>query len=312
MMMRIASLALWLSTLAAATQVVPPPPEVPSGSGPLGAGGLRLPDSSFFTNPSWNDGLAEVSRYDLVQFRYGRLHPGSVTMVTVREGLDPTRVVKSAKPGPDDIPALKTHLVKSFQTGVYRYEQAVTVLFRRVDGIPLRLFVSSHEWCGSTGKSWVNNGAGSELRVMSYFDGHGDMRQPLELPADGVLEDSLPTWLRALDLAAMLDSSVQVRCSLVPTQLEARAQDTHPLPCAVRVLRRAVFDLPAGAFDAIEVEVAALEPTPLALATAAIERAPPHRLLSYRHRDGTTLTLLDSSRTDYWNHHFPEDAPASR
>jgi hypothetical protein len=298
--------------------VAPPTPLTPPGSGALGASGMALPNATVFGKDPWEDGLAEVSRFDLTQFRYGRMHPGEAVLVVVREDLDSERAVKAA-PRRDEsdavVPVLKCHLVKSFQTGVYRYDQAVTTFLRRADGIPLRLFIDSHEWCGIAAKDWVNRGAGSRLRVMSYFDGHGDFEQPLELQADGTLEDALPVWLRGLDPAAL-----PTTIAIVPTQLEARAQSTTPVSARIgaRPLRETV---PAGTFDAVELSLAVEGPQPAGDGvawpdgasrrwTAVYERAMPRRLLRWRDGAGTELVLRSVERTDYWAHHRPEDAPA--
>ncbi|MBA2479797.1 MAG: hypothetical protein H0V44_03970 [Planctomycetes bacterium] len=317
--MRIVLLLLIWATAPAA--VVPPSAPVPaSGEGALGSGGLAAP-AALLTDPLWDDGLAEVSRFDLTQFRYGALHEGgSATLVVVREFVDPMRVVKAAAGTSDTIPVLKAHLVKSFQTGVYRYEQASTVLVRRSDGIPLRLFIAGHEWCGAAAKSWTNRGPGSLMRVMSYFDGHGDVEQPLELPADAALSDALWLWLRCADPDRL--SATPLR--LIPTQLEARTLSTAPIPVTISVVTNESVTVPAGSFQADRVTITAAasadasEPrtdTVLWPLDAplwwefTIERPFPRRLLRYRDGSGTTLQLRSVSRSDYWKHHFPRDAP---
>jgi hypothetical protein len=310
--------ALLLPGALAAETIAPPPALAAPGGGGLGAGGLHVPDPALFAGPLWEDGLAEVSRFDLTQYRYGHLHPGEAVLVVVREALDAERAVKAGRGSAGaTVPVLKAHLVKSFQTGVYRYDQAVTAFLRRADGVPLRLFVDSHEWCGIAAKDWVNRGAGSRLRVMSYFDGHGDGEQPLELGPRGVLEDALPVWLRGCDFAA--GDQLGAREG-VPTQLEARAPSTDPVAVRVTGRREMQATVPAGTFAAVEVTLeAAGEPPrgdgvawPAGAAlrwTATYERALPRRLLRWRDGAGTELALRAVERTDYWIHHNPGDAP---
>lgn len=310
------ALTLALTGPLAAETVAPPPPVPPPGNGPLGAGGLAAPDPTPFTDAAWDDGLAEVAHYDLTQFRYGEHHPGQAVLIVVREHLDPARVVKAAGDVDGAVPVLKAHLVKSFATGVYRYEQACTVLARRADGVPLRLLVGSHEWCGTAGKSWVNRGEGSLLRVQSYFDGHGDVEQPLALGARDVLEDALPLWLRGVD-GARATALEAIR--VVPTQLEARAQSTVPVPA--RLAARAVeAEVPAGRFPAWELDLVAEGSQPAGDGVAwpsgaarrwvaVVERAAPRRLLRWRDGAGTELVLTRWERTDYWTHHGRADAP---
>jgi hypothetical protein len=302
-----------MAAAAAAETIAPPPPLAAPGGGDLGAGGLRVA-ATLLSDQLWEDGLAEVSRFDLDQFRYGHIHRGEAVLVVVREALDAERAVKAARGAGATVPVLKCHLVKTYQTGVYRYDQAVTTFLRRSDAVPLRLFVDSHEWCGIAAKSWVNRGTGSRMRVLSYFDGGGDYEQPLELGADAVLEDALPVWLRALD-----PEHPPAQLALVPTQLEARPQSTTPVVARLGV-RSLTATVPAGTFDAVEYTLAVEGPHlagdgvawPAGAVqrwTAVYERASPRRLLRWRDGAGTELTLRAVERTDYWAHHFPEDRP---
>ncbi len=315
-------LASMMMSVVSAEVVAPPAPLPPPGAGPLGGGGMRVANG-FLADPLWDDGLAEVSHFELSQFRYGRIHQGGhATLIVVREAMDPARAVKAGRGVEGGIPVLKSHLVKSFQTGVYRYEQASTVLLARADGVPLRLLISSHEWCGSAGKSWVNNGAGSMLRVMSYFDGHGDLEQPCELPADGVLEDALWTWLRQFDWSEGAESVPLASFQLVPSQLEARTVSTAPIAVVVAQRKNLQATVPAGSFAAVEVTLTARDAPPAGDTVFrprdgalrwrfTFERAMPRRLLRFVDGSGTELALRSVSRTDYWNHHLPEDAPPS-
>jgi hypothetical protein len=313
----------WLLLLSVAVQgevVAPPPPAPPSGHQELGAGGLRVDAPTAFTDPRWEDGLAEVSQFRLTQFRYGRRYPGTATLVVVREAFDTRRAVKAAKDATATVPVLKVHLVKSFQTGDYRYDQAVTTFLRRADGVALRLLVDSHEWCGIAAKSWINHGQGSALEVMSYFDGHGDLEQPLELSAQGVLEDALPTWLRAFDLA---HGHGPASFGLVPTQLEARAMATAEVPVAVASLTPLSAATPWGSIPAVAIELTSAGPPPPGDGVFwPRERPPrrwrgvyeaqlPHRLLAWQDGAGSELELISCTRTDYWNRHDPSTTRSS-
>ncbi len=273
-------------------EIVPPPaPLAASGSGELGDGGMRL-ESQAFTGAPWDDGLAEVAEYQVQQFRYGELHPGTAVMIVVRENLDPQRAVKAGLDSTSTIPVLKCHWVTSYQTGVYRYEQAMTVFLRRSDAVPLRLFMTSHEWCGSAAKSWINRGPGSELSIFSYFDGHGDLRQPLALAPEALLADALPVALRAWLTLSTAESSIM----LVPSQLEARTVSTTPIPALMSRRTNNATVLVTVKGDGIREEL-------------AFSAAAPHHLQSWRSLDGTIRTLTKIRRFDYWSHHSVADQP---
>ena len=260
-------------------------------------GGLRL--ASPWLTTGWDYGLAEVADYDLQQFRYGNLHPGSATLIAVREGMDPERRVKSAS-GATVVPVLKLHWVRSFQTGVYRYDQSSFQLVRQADGLPLRWFITSHEWCGAASKSWVNGGP---LRVSSYFDGHGDLVQPLDLDTDALPADSLWWWARAWVATGM----PALKLRIVPSQIEARTVDTAPVEAVVSGIAQSARD------PQKPVEVAAItvivrrgnvEDRLTVLAQA------PHTLLGWVQADGSVLTLKQVRRFAYWAQHNPQDRPA--
>lgn len=292
-----AALLAWCCAASAAEQPVPTAIPAP-GDEPLGAGGLRLPGNAFTGDRAWDDGLAEVGEYELSQARYGALHAGRAVLVVVREDLDPQAAVKAVAPAPGSVPVLKCHLVKSFQTGIYRYEQAATVFLRREDAVPLRLLIGGHEWCGVMGKGWVNRGAGSRLRSISYFDGHGDQEQELALGGDGVLADALTTWLRAWLATARRPGTA----ALVPTQLDARSQPTAAAACTIRVGAEERAQVPAGGFTVVPISVAIGD---MVLLRAQLESAPPYRLIAARYADGSTMRLLCSARFAYWTMNDP-------
>jgi len=282
------------SEVARAQPLVPPPaPLATSGHSPTG---LTL--AAPWLTSGWDDGLAEVAEYDLQQFRYGNFHPGTATMIAVREALNPQRQVKATATDPSNIPVLKLHWVRSFQTGVYRYDQSSFQLVRQADGVPLRWLITSHEWCGSAAKSWVNGGP---LRVSSYFDGHGDLEQTLDLGADALPVDSLWWWARAWVSAGAAAQGLR----LVPSQIEARCVDTTPVPARISATPGTGRDHTGASVPTVEVSVVRGTLSDRLVITADARRT----LLSWRQADGSTLTLRQLRRFAYWAHHDPADRP---
>jgi hypothetical protein len=265
---------------ASAQPLVAPPAPLTTPGAPAGAA-LASP----WLAQGWDDGLAEVAHYRLEQFRYGRLHPGTATLIAVREAMDPQRSVKSTDGG--GVPVLKLHWVRSFQTGVYRYDQSSFQLVGRADGLLRRWLITSHEWCGAAAKSWQ---PGGPLRTSSYFDGHGDIAQPLELGADAVPADSLWWWARAWVAAGSPARALRV----LPSQVEARAVATEPLAATIAAApegdgRIAVTVTRGGLSDRL-----------------VVDAAPPHALRAWRQADGSQLTLEKIERSAYWTQHDPE------
>lgn len=304
-MRRILGLALVLGGLGAgevarAQPLVPPPEPAPaSGQAP---GGLRL--VSPWLTTGWDDGLAEVAEYDLQQFRYGNLHPGSAVMIAVRESMDARRAVKATIAATATVPVLKLHEVRSFQTGVYRYDQSTFQLVRQADGIPLRWLITSHEWCGSAAKSWTNGGP---MRVSSYFDGHGDVQQALDLGADAVPADSLWWWTRAWVAAGARPQDLRI----VPSQIEARCIDTAAVMATISGERGRAQDPLAQPSREVPVVLATIRRGAFTDRLAISDDAR-HALLTWQQADGSLLTLRRLRRFDYWAHHDPADRPATR
>jgi hypothetical protein len=276
------------SEVARAQPLVPPPAPLAVTLAPAG---LAL--ASPWLTSGWDDGLAEVADYDLQQFRYGNLHPGSATLIAVREALDPQRLVKAVAPGPDSVPVVKLHWVRSFQTGVYRYDQSSFQQVRQADGLVLRWLITSHEWCGAASKAWVNGGP---LRVSSYFDGHGDLAQPLSLGPDAVPVDSLWWWVRAWAAAGAQPQTLR----LVASQIEARCVDTTPV--AARISAQSGRNASGPTLEVTVVR----GPLTDRLILGTDSR---HTLHAWQQADGSTLTLRQVRRFAYWAHHDPADRP---
>ncbi len=296
----LALVTVWLPAVEVArAQPLVPPPEAVSAP-------ERAPSGLTLVSPwlttGWDDGLAEVAEYDLQQFRYGNMHPGTATMVAVREAMSERREVKATAADSATVPVLKLHWVRSFQTGVYRYDQASFQLIRQADGMPLRWLITSHEWCGAASKSWVNGGP---LRVSSYFDGHGDLQQPLDLSSDAVLADSLWWWARAWVAAGAKPLALRI----VPSQIEARCIDTTPVPASISSEPGSVKN-PLGAQPAeVPAVIVSIRRGAFIdrLVIAADDR---HAVLSWQQADGSILTLRSIRRFAYWAQHDPINRPA--
>ena len=291
--MRHALMLLILAVPVAAAEPSQPLVAPPAAQALPGTAASGAPLTSPWLTDGWDDGLAEVAEYDLRQFRYGELHPGSAVLVAVREAADPQRLVKSATPNAAAIPVLKLHWTRTFQTGVYRYDQSSFQLVRQVDGLPLRWLITSHEWCGTAAKSWVNGGP---LRVTSYFDGHGDLEQPLVLQSTTVLTDSLWWWVRAWLAAGATPRPLTV----IPSQIEARCVATTARPATLATRATNVQGQPAT-------EVTVHYDNLTEVLTVANDQR--RTVLAWTQADGSLLTLRQVRRFAYWAAHGIADRP---
>ena len=97
----------------------------------------------------WYQGLAELSRYELTQSRYGELHEGEAVLIFVTEDfLTDLQVKHEYGPATNAVSVLKLNAYRRFYTGLYPYN-VMTSVFTPVDGSPtLKVANSVHEWCG--------------------------------------------------------------------------------------------------------------------------------------------------------------------
>ncbi len=266
--------ALCAGDPAPAQPLVAPPPAIAAAAAPV----------AMIVSPwlaqGWEDGLAEVAEYDLDQVRYGTRHRGEAVLVAIREAMDPERGVKAA--GGAGEPVLKLHWTRRFTTGAYAYDQSSFQLVRRADGALCRWLITSQEWCGAAAKSWQ---PGGPLRVASYFDGHGDLAQPLALAAGDVPADSLWWWARAWTAGGGTAAAMRI----VPGQIEARCVATIAAPAS------AVCARAAGATAA----VVTVQRDRL-VDRLHLGPGPAWPLLRWEQADGSVMTLRRMRRFAYW------------
>jgi hypothetical protein len=175
----------------------------------------------------WYQGLAEVSSYDLKQYRYGEMHDGDAVMIFVTEDFSKSKQVKLDNPlsaGKDRSPVLKMNAGRYFNTGVYPYS-ILHSTFTPVDRSgTLKTSTTIQEWCGHAYTQCNRKDKKYAFKIHSYFESEGD--QSLDLSADAMLEDELWTLIRispekiAVGKQKMIVGSTIARLKHVP--IEAR------------------------------------------------------------------------------------------
>lgn len=176
-------------------------------------------------NDYWYKGGAEITSYELEQARYGEIHQGQAVLVFVTEPFSQSKQVKLDYPEQnksDEVPVLKLNTTKKFNTGIYPYSMMSSV-FAPVDigqyPHPLKLTISSQEWCGQTFLQLNNQPETYAVDSRSYFEQEGD--QQLRLAKDW-LEDELWTRIR------MNPASLPVgNLSMIPGAFYTRLRHTE-------------------------------------------------------------------------------------
>ncbi len=256
----------------------------------------------------WGDGMAEMNGYDLMYPRYGQLRKGVAVAIFVTEPFSKSARVK-ADPGrhspADEFPVMKLNLVRDFQTGIYDYNDMLSVFaaLSEVDGrpygLPTKVSFTCQEWCGHVYSHLLFGPKHAWHVLHSYFDGEADSARdiPFTIPVNS--EDALPLWARGIvppynvvpqpRRYRMMLSLETARNKHVPLHVGEVELSGDPNPQRVRV--------PAGEF---EVEVRTAKLIDGIVRRYFVEKATPRRLIKWEGSDGERAELLGSSRMKYW------------
>ena len=247
-----------------------------------------------FADGLWDDGQAEIAVYDAVERRYGSFRDGQLVLITVTEPFDTDALVKIEQDQRPDhrMTVLKLNTVLTMPTGVYTYHQMSSAFLTRDTLRPLKLTVSSQEWCGITSKVLTVRGREALLRTFSYFGDENERVFHVAIDPDVVLADALPVWVRSLDLERSGERSI----AIVDRQLDNRGRPPEIRRATVTVGPRAPIEVPAGNLDATEISVITDSNTDVFY----VHSEPPHELLRWQRADGGHYALRMVRRAPYW------------
>ena len=228
-----------------------------AGAAFMTRGGSPLPPDStapfdplrFLGDPRWDQGRAEIARYDARRVMYSKPQTYELIRIAVKERFDPAQGVKGEGPGALD--AIKTIAVHDTPTHrSYRYRQQVVVQMPRRDPRQvLASSMSSQEWCGSTFVRLQGTPKGLARTIHSYFGGEGD-RQDL-VPLGAVLADQVPFLVRAVDWVR----SPTLQLTLLPTLLSNRGPQSQLQAATLERVGEEELEVPAGTFTCVHVRV---------------------------------------------------------
>lgn len=254
----------------------------------------------------WDTGLCEMSFYRAVDVIYGKPRHYTRVHLLNRQWMDGESGVKAERDAPGAIPVFKLNIAEEIPTENYNYRYLTTVFVDRIELKPMKMIVSSQEWCGATFKHlrWRDNTL--MVRSFSYFPDEGDRSWAVPHPSQTVLPfESL--FIIARDAAAsQLPRSIQV---LPPMRSN---HDVQPgvIDARLELAAAGTATVPAGTFAATRVTLHWDGPETIFV----VESAPPYRLLSYKVGD-LSGRLIGTERRAYWNpsspssFHAPLEAP---
>ena len=239
----------------------------------------------------WGDGKAEVSLYRASIKRYGILRETEIRHILVREPfLEQQRVKADDWRAPGVINVMKLNQVIRVPTGAYRYDQMHSAFWDAETGRLLKWSLASIDSCGNTYKQAIPRGRLWHYRALTYWEGMEDIDRRLSLPGNVLFYDELPYRLRLIDWERVGSFSAP----LISSSIRSKA-DSLEAPVAAFQVR---------ATDAgWEVTVTHSEGED----RLVFGREVPHPLLAWNQFDGSSLTLIRSTRIAYWEFNAPGD-----
>ncbi|MCH8253098.1 MAG: hypothetical protein IID36_11660, partial [Planctomycetes bacterium] len=122
----------------------------------------------------WDTGLCEMSFYRAVDVIYGKPRHYTRVHLLNRQWMDGESGVKAERDAPGAIPVFKLNMAEEIPTENYHYRYLTTVFVDRIELKPMKMIVSSQEWCGATFKHLRWGDDTLMVRSFSYFPDEGD------------------------------------------------------------------------------------------------------------------------------------------
>lgn len=247
----------------------------------------------------WNDGKAEVAKYQAERIVYGKVRSFEYIYVLVKEDFNQEFQVKTDSYDRQDLfPVMKVNKFARLETDVYPYHYLTSVFYKQ--GSPhvvYKLTNTSQEWCGNTAKSFLLVKNGYQFDYFSYWDGQGNGQTRVK--AGIWFEDQLSYTLRTLRFA----DGLTFERPLYPTQVTNKANKPEPIASKFEVTVADSVDLEGIVAPDIE-KVWKVTITRADGVTQAywFTGTYPNYLLKMESSDGQKLTLKSLVRDAYWEH----------
>lgn len=255
----------------------------------------------------WDRGKAELTSYDLEQYRYGQKRAGEAVLIFVTEDFSKSKQVKLGNPsaaGEDAVHVLKLNFTKKFITGIYPYSMMRSSFFPlNGETEPIKVTTSSQEWCGHTFTQLNSTASGYAGQLLSYFESEGD--KEFNVAGGVVLEDGIWNMIRIAPEQLPVGE-----VSMLPGTLYQRLSHKKPQPVA------ATCSLSAA--DSNGTRIYKIEYASLNRALSIhFEKDFPHRIIGWEElypgfnsneELATKATMRAQIKLDYWRHNNNADS----
>ena len=268
----------------------------------------------FLKEPGFQ-GRAEIAIYDASVVRYGQPRSAELVLITVAEPMDAKQRVKSDKPGPDIVYALKQNQALNFQTGVYPYHYLNSLFWQIDNGRLLKAAMTLQEWCGTTTKVLLPQGGLDRLMYHSYWDNEADgemvlVRPDVQHPDRAILYDELPLIVRTPE--AEHYRKLQVFPLLMSSQVTKPDWDIYgekrsPAYEPGTLEPESVDFMAMGVLRKARKITVRSGPGLKLVDEYFVEQNPARTLLGWNRHDGAHFVLRKISYAEYWKLNKPGD-----
>lgn len=261
----------------------------------------------------WEDGLSEMSYYDATCTLYNKQRSFTRVHLFNRQYMDAATWTKATDETESPLGAFKFVITEEVPAENYNYRFLTTVFLERPSLEPLKVSVSSQEWCGHTYKSlmWTRDSQfepshwSLDICSFSYFGGEGDRWWPSLANVDAY--ESVFVFARAVVASGGESRAMH----LLRTLRSNHAADPNPIDATLRIDgAERVITVPLGQFNARRVALDWTGPE----TWFDVESEAPYRLLAFRAGD-VKARLRFVERRAYWDRrwrsgfHEPNHAP---
>jgi len=251
--------------------------------------------------PRWEDGLAELARYDATTVVYGRPRTHETLLITVKETFALDGKTKADPPYADRpvVEVLKLNRIAEIPTPNYPYRYMGSVFLRRDDPrVVLKAGVTSQEWCGTSFHEFRPWTEPASLVFHTYFDGEGDGEKEIVFGEGDMIEDQLLATVRFFDYGAPFT----FRTRLLPSLYGNGAPSGAMYEATVRFDRKETIAAAGERWYCFRVEVEGSGKR--RIFHVADDEA--RTLVAYEESGGGSLRLRSVARRDYWTRNEPE------
>lgn len=275
---------------------------------PAGAQQLDAPafadliDSTWGTDPLWDDGQAESATYAAERIIYGELRPHILRLLTVKEDFTTEYWTKADWPYGDKpiLTVLKQHRVATVETPNYPYHFATSTFFARDEiGRMVKMVTSSQEWCGITTKEYQLHTDPPQFAYSSYWEGEGTGSEPIRdfVGENTFFEEELPLLVRALTH----EDGQQAWLRLAPEQVGNKAPVPRPVVARASVARESrTIEVPAGTFESGTLWRVRFDAEDGRVLVFHVTAEAPQTLIRFEANDGRVWRLETAERRRYW------------